>query len=72
MYLALTIFLILWPVWVIGFLLKNNSRLADKDFKDKFEAIYQGIKITSFQALIYNAVFAVRRFDIILENLLLN
>lgn len=30
MYIILTLGLILWPVWVIGFLLKNNSKLADK------------------------------------------
>ena len=72
LYGLITGILILWPVGVIGFMLKNNDKIDDKEFRGKYDALYQGIKTTSWQALVYNAVFAVRRFDIILDNLLLN
>ena len=35
----------------------------------KFSPMYQGIKYNSFLALCYNAVFSVRRFDIVLINI---
>ena len=64
--------LVAWPVFVTIFLLKNYDSLNKVDFKRKYNAFYQGIKVTSFQAIIYNGVFSARRFDIVLDNLLFN
>ena len=42
--------------------------LVEEKFKKKFDTIYNGIKLQSFSALCYNAVFTVRRFNIVLIN----
>ena len=63
------VFLVLWPIWSVFFLIKNKHKLADADFSQKFSTLYQGIKFDSFRALCHNAIFSVRRFDVILLNL---
>ena len=60
--------LVIWPIWSSFFLLKNQARLTDEVFSTKFSTLYQGIKLNSFRALLYNSVFSVRRFEIILMN----
>ena len=65
------ILLTVWPIWSIYFLLKNQTKLEEPVFKQKFSTIYQGIKPNSFKALCYNAVFSVRRLNIILINVYL-
>lgn len=67
-YGCIVAFLTLWPLWTEYFLIKNQSQLKDKTFFDKFASLYQGINTKSFGALCYNAVFAVRRFDLVLLN----
>ena len=62
------VFLVLWPLWSAFFLIKNQAKLADKTFETKFSTLYQGIKLNSLQALCYNAIFSVRRLDIVLMN----
>ena len=47
-YSALILLLVAWPVLVTLFLLKYHERLANDDFKKKYNAFYQGIKVTSF------------------------
>ena len=64
--------LIVWPLWVLAFMLRNSSRVDKPIFQSKFSALTQKLRLNSFQALSYNAVFAVRRFDLILINLILN
>ena len=71
MYGVVTFLLILWPLWTVYFLLKNYDNLQEPAFKTKFNALTNGIKLEKFSAVMYNAVFAVRRFDLILVNLLL-
>jgi len=69
LYAAAVGFFFSWPIWIFWFLLKNFDALGDEDFFEKFKSLYNGINITSTAALAYKAIFAVRRFDIILDNL---
>ena len=62
----------LWPLWIVYFLLKNSDKLAEESFRNKFNALIDNIKVDKFNAVIYNAVFAVRRFNILLFNLWLS
>ena len=62
-------FLMIWPIFTSCFLMKNQSKLSDEQFTQKFSTIYQGIRFDSFRALCYNAIFSVRRFDIVLVNI---
>ena len=58
-------------MWIYIFLLSNYENLASETFKARYQSLYNGIKISSRAAISYKAVFAVRRFDIILDNLVL-
>ena len=56
-------------MWSAYFLLKNQPKLQDTDgFRRKFNELYQGIKTDSYSALCYNAIFSVRRYNIVLMN----
>ena len=70
LYGILTIALMFWPIQIIVFILRNHEHLEEPDFKQKYGSYYQGIRTNSFSSLLYEAVFAVRRFDIIVINLL--
>ena len=59
--------LMLWPPFSALFLVKNHEQVEKKDFIAKFGAMYAGIR-SDFTSLCYNAVWSVRRFDIILMN----
>ena len=68
--LLVVICLTLWPVFTVAFLIRKRNKLEKPAFKEKYSSLYQGIKTNSFLALCYNGVFAVRRFDLILINIL--
>ena len=53
-------------------MMRNSKSIKRPAFQSKFNALTNTLKLSSFQALLYNAVFAVRRFDLILVNLFLN
>ena len=72
LYGLLSLALVLWPLWIVYFLLKNSDKLAEESFRNKFNALIDNIKVDKFNAVIYNAVFAVRRFNILLFNLWLS
>ena len=67
-YGLLTLLFFLWPIFIIGFVLNNHKRLTSAIFIRKFNALINGIKVTSFSSIVYYAVFSVRRFDLILIN----
>ena len=71
-YAFFTLVFVIWPIIIVIFLVKNNKKLASTSFKLKFNALINGIKVTSFSAICYYAIFSVRRFDIVLINLFLN
>ena len=68
-YAAFIFMLMAWPLWTEYFLFKNRDRLEDTAFRTKYNSLYAGIKSHSGSALCYNAVFAVRRLDLILMNI---
>lgn len=70
-YSIVVCFFFLWPMWILRFLLKNYESLRDKDFFQKFSSLYNDIKVSSTAALAYKAIYAVRRFDLIVFNLVL-
>ena len=72
LYSILCLGFFVWPLWTLFFLFRNTERLDKKSFKTKYGKLFDGTRVRSNEALAYNAVFAVRRFDIILVNLVLN
>jgi hypothetical protein len=69
-YIVGLIALCMWPVFIVYFLTRNKEKLEERKFSAKFDALYQGIHTNRMSALIYNAVFCVRRFDIVLVNMI--
>ena len=63
-------FLLLWPLLIVAFMLKNQHRLHKPDFAQKWETLYQGIHLNSKAALVYNAIFCLRRFYIVFVNMI--
>lgn len=58
--------LIVWPLLMARFLLKNQEQLEDPVFRRKWHSLYDGIRLDSFSSLLYVSVFSVRRFDLVL------
>ena len=50
----------------------NHDRLNEPTFFDKWKGMYNGMRTASFQSILYYAVFSVRRFDLVLDNLVFN
>ena len=71
-YSIFVVALMMWPLAIAYWLLKNHEKLTDPAFHSKFKALYNGIRVISFQAILYKAFFAVRRFDIVLDNIVFN
>lgn len=67
-YGVLIFFLMMWPLWTLYFLIRDRKKLGKPAHKAKFGSLYSGHRTKSFKALMYNAVFAVRRFDLVLIN----
>lgn len=59
-----------WPIFIAWFVYKNKERLDDETVSKKWGTLYQGIHTNQLSALMYNAVFCARRFDIVLVNML--
>ena len=71
-YLVPILLLVLFPVWLVWHLISNSKKLNEADFKSKFGSLYSGLKTDSFRALCLNAVFAMRRIDIVVMNVFLS
>ena len=74
-YAILVLFFMFWPLLVGCFLLKNHEKLQRDDyqakaFKVKYDALINDIRHKSFITLLYPTVFAVRRFNIVMVNIL--
>jgi len=63
------IILIIFPLFVMIFMNKNKDELDRPSFKKKWETLYQGIDTHQLSSLMYYAVFCVRRFQLVLINL---
>ena len=59
--LLLIFILFLWPAFIVLLMMKYQNRLEDPFFVQRWETIYQGIKIEHRAALVYYAVFCLRR-----------
>lgn len=53
--------IITFPVFVIGFYLRNFDRLGDEDFEHKYGAVYEGLRTDKKSILIYPVYFIIRR-----------
>ena len=71
-YATLFLLFFLWPLLIVRFLTVNSKRLKEPTFLQKFQRLYSGVRLTSWSAIFYNAVFAVRRFNLIMANLYFN
>lgn len=68
LYAAITIFFTIWPFLIVWLLLSNFTRLSSDEFKVKYKSLFVGLKIESTGAMAYYAIFSIRRFDLILNN----
>lgn len=60
--------LIVWPLFIMFTLERNFFKLEEDAFKKRHETIYQGIQTSSREALLYYSVFAMRRFYLVVIN----
>jgi hypothetical protein len=63
--------LVLLPIWIVVFYLKNFDQLEKEDFQKKFGAVYEGLKPTEKTWIVYPVYFIVRRVLFMVISLLL-
>jgi len=61
--------LLLFPLFIMIFMLKYQKVLTEPQFAQKWDTLYQGIDTAQLSSLLYNAVFCIRRFNIVLVNM---
>ena len=69
LYSLLVLACIAWPICVIITMVNNQDKLFDKTSTKKITPLIDGIKTNSLSILLYNAVFSVRRFNLVLVNI---
>ena len=70
--MAALYFLVCYPVLVMIGLLRNKHRVDEKKFNRAFNQLWSGINTNSSQALLYESIFCIRRFYIVLINVTLS
>jgi hypothetical protein len=50
-----------YPIFIVIFLTMNKEKLANKDFQERFDALYEGLRLDSNWSLYYNVFFLLRR-----------
>ena len=70
--LSVLIGICLWPLWIMYFLFKNQNRLLEPKFAQRWDTLYQGIHQDEKEDLLYNAIFCLRRFYIVFVNMILS
>ena len=68
-YTLIVAFFTIWPILIINFLLCNFNWLNNINFFTRYKSLYKNIKETSPSALSFYAIHALRRFDIVVVNL---
>lgn len=63
--------LVIWPIFLGIFLLKKKDVLDEKEVRQKFGTMYQGIRIDENAPLLYNVVFCLRRMGLVAIHLAL-
>lgn len=59
------ILMIMFPALTLSFLLKNRTRLPDRNYVARYGTLYQGIKVENKSTTIYSFVFLMRRMFIV-------
>jgi hypothetical protein len=62
MTLLLAFILVIAPVIMLGFLVKNKRFLTDPSFKTRFETLYLNLKTDNFFIIFCTFIFLIRRF----------
>jgi hypothetical protein len=62
MTLLLAFILVIAPVIMLGFLVKNKRFLTDPSFKTRFETLYLNLKTDNFFIIFCTFIFLLRRF----------
>jgi len=70
--MAALYFLVCYPVLIMIGLLRNQHRVEEKKFNHAFNQLWQGINTNSSRALLYESIFCIRRFYIVLINVSLS
>ena len=68
-YVSMILLLCIWPLFVVMFMLRNYDKLHETKFSQRWDTLYQGIHLYKRPSLLYNAIFSVRRFDIVFINM---
>lgn len=55
------ILMIMFPCLTLSFLLKNRSKLPDRNYVARYGTLYQGIKVENKSTTIYTFIFIMRR-----------
>ena len=66
------LFLLVYPVAQMYFLIKYQDRLEEKQVRQRFSTLFDGMKTNSKMAMLYNSVFGMRRFYIVFINVTLS
>lgn len=61
-----TLLIITFPIFIVGFYLRNFDRLEDAEFEHKYGAVYEGLRTDKKSILIYLVYFIVRRVSFML------
>ena len=64
--------MLIYPLFLMVFLMRNQSTLGTPRKMRKFSSIYDGIDFDSRQALLYSTIFSLRRFYIVYVNVAFN
>ena len=66
------LFLLTYPIMTMLFLIHNQGKLNKPEFKRKFNTLYDGLNTYSKIVLLYDSIFSMRRFFLVLVNVMLN
>ena len=57
---------IIWPIFIIIFLMKKKHVLEEKTFLEKFSSMTLGNKTEHPSSFLYSAFFCIRRFAVVM------
>ena len=62
--------LFVFPIFIIAFMIIKKKVLSKPEVAQKWDTLYQGINIDQLSCLFYNAIFCIRRFNIVVVNMI--
>ena len=66
------VFLVVYPMGLSAFLITKQRKLTTPEYQKRYDSVYDGLDTDSKTALLYYPVFSMRRFYIVLINLVFN